>query len=264
MNNAGIVRRHEVIWVKGIAKPFRIVHVSDVHFSEVTSHEQNQRTMAQIFRVVKTFRGAGLIAVTGDLVSRYPGKDGIPDAVRLMRALRRLAPVALSLGNHETDLLEGQQYRLLTLLRNAGIVVLDNRTLCIAGIHVTGLTLPEGAFRNAQGGYSGLTEITPELVRDAVGICRHPSVLLAHSPMGFEAYAKWGADVVLSGHVHGGIVRIGEIGLLSPERRFLPAYTKGTYHLNGHTMNVSAGIGKLRFNNPAEVICVDLLPESDL
>ena len=86
-------------------------------------------------------------------------------------------------------------------------------------------------------------------------------MLLAHSPLGFAAYAEWGADVVLSGHIHGGIVRIRETGLLSPERKFLPRYTKGIFKENGCSMIVSAGIGKFRVNNPPEVICLDIKPE---
>ena len=102
------------------------------------------------------------------------------------------------------------------------------------------------------------------MIASCLGNCpAHPCILLAHSPIGFEAYAEWGADFVLSGHVHGGIVRIPVIGgILSPERRFLPKYTKGIYHFNSSVMNVSAGIGKFRVNNPSEFVCIDIAPKN--
>lgn len=260
MRNAGLTVRHERISLQ-IKKPFRVIQISDVHFSKMTSHEDNLRKTVEIIRAAMQFGKPGMIAVTGDLISRCPGAYGVRDAVTLMKKLRRIAPVAFSLGNHETDLPMGQQDALLTLLRNAGVTVLHNQTRHIAGIAVTGLTLPCDVYKK-DGSYSGLTQITKQLVTECVGTCTaHPQLLLAHSPIGFPAYAEWGADAVLSGHVHGGIVRVGKTGLLSPERRFFPKYTKGLYRLSGSVMNVSAGIGKLRCNNPAEVVCITFVPE---
>ena len=146
--------------------------------------------------------------------------------------------------------------------RELGVTVLDNESTLVNGICFTGLTVPQTVYRNPEGGYRNLSAMTREMVESCLGSnAHHPCVLLAHSPLGFSAYAEWGADVVLSGHVHGGIVRIGEIGLLSPERKFLPRYTKGIFKENGCSMIVSAGIGKFRVNNPPEVICLDIKPE---
>ena len=81
-------------------------------------------------------------------------------------------------------------------------------------------------------------------------------MLLAHTPLFFEAYAAWGARLTLSGHIHGGIVRLpGVGGVLSPERKFLPRYDKGRFVRGDSEMIVSGGLGKLRFGNPPE-ICV--------
>ena len=123
------------------------------------------------------------------------------------------------------------------------------------------MTLPQTVYKNPKGHYWDLEPVTPAMLCSCIGEKGDaPTVLLAHTPLGLDAYAQWGAQAVLSGHVHGGIVRVGKIGLLSPERRFLPLYTKGLYTEGGCTMNVSAGIGKFRLNNPAEVVMIDLSP----
>ena len=86
------------------------------------------------------------------------------------------------------------------------------------------------------------------------------NILLSHSPFDFEVFAEWGADLVLSGHVHGGLIRLPFIGgVLSPERTFFPKYDSGEYSIEDSTMIVSRGLGNgtinLRvFNNPE--ICV--------
>ena len=79
-----------------------------------------------------------------------------------------------------------------------------------------------------------------------LGRRRGCTVLLAHNPLLLDSYTGWGADLVLCGHVHGGLVRLPFLGgVLSPERRFFPKYDKGLYEKDGTKMYVSGGIGKL-------------------
>ncbi len=258
--------RQECIILDGVKTPFRILHISDIHFSTHTSHDKNQRIISEILRKADFYsplsKHSGIIAVTGDLVSRKINEYSIPDALDLLCKLKRIAPVAYSLGNHEKDLPDAVLSSMLTDCRKAGILVLDNSSVLIHDILFTGLTLPQSVYKNQNGSYSDLSQITFQMLSDCLHPCvTHPCVLLAHSPMGFEAYAQWGADLVLSGHVHGGIVRMPVIGgVLSPERKFFPKYTKGLYRYQSSYMNVSAGIGKIRVNNPPECICIDLLP----
>ena len=91
----------------------------------------------------------------------------------------------------------------------------------------------------------------------------HFQILLAHSPLFFANYADWGADVTFSGHCHGGVIRLPFIGgILSPERKFFPRYTKGIYELNAEQglakLAVTAGLGKFRLNNPSEIMICTL------
>ncbi|MBE6875160.1 MAG: metallophosphoesterase [Ruminococcus sp.] len=258
--------RQECIVLNGVKTSFRILHISDIHFSIHTSHEKNQQIISELLRKADFFsplsQHNGIIAVTGDLISRKPGETSISDALDLLSRLKQIAPVAYSLGNHEKDLPDSILSDMLKQCRKAGILVLDNSSVMFQEILFTGLTLPQSVYKNQNGSYHALEAITPDMISACVGNCpAHPCVLLAHSPMGLDAYAQWGADVVLSGHVHGGVVRMpGGVGILSPERKFFPKYTKGIYRQGNCFMNVSAGIGKFRINNPPEFVCIDLVP----
>lgn len=241
----------------------RIAQVSDVHFSRMTGHERNMQLIAEL-RESMHFLRPDVIAVTGDLVSRSTGPETIADAVGCLRELRKFAPVFYTFGNHETDLAPEKLQKLSSAALSADIALLNNRTVSFGGADFTGFVLPQECYQNAKGGYSDLRECTANDLYAAVGIReKTASVLLAHSPLALPAYAQWGADLVLSGHVHGGIVRLPVIGgILSPERKFFPEYTRGQYRMMQTQMIVSAGIGKLRIGNPAEVVCVDLMREN--
>lgn len=241
-------------------KSLRIAQVSDVHFSRSTGHDRNLEIIQELCESMQFLR-PDVIAVTGDLVSRSTGPETLVDAVKCLRELKQYAPVLYTFGNHETDLTAEKLQKLTKAAQSAEITLLNNRTVSFGGANFSGFVLPQTCYQNPHGGYSNLRECNVNDLYAALGIReKTATVLLAHSPMGLPAYAQWGADVVLSGHVHGGIVRMPVLGgILSPERKFFPEYTKGQYRSMQTEMIVSAGIGKLRFGNPAEVVCVDLV-----
>lgn len=252
-----MILRHECIPLNGVETSFRILHVSDVHFRQ----PENQQQITEICHMAESCRPA-VIAVTGDLVSRNATEQAFLQAVSLLDSLHAVAPVLYSLGNHEKDLPETVLSDMLSAFRSAGILVLDNTSVQLQQVTFTGLTLPQTVYKNPQGTYFHLEHITQDMLISCIGNCTaHPHVLLAHCPMGLPAYAQWGADLVLSGHVHGGIIRMPVLGgMLSPERKFFPRYTKGIYPSGNCIMHVSAGIGKFRLHNPAELVCLDILP----
>ena len=269
-----------------IKRKYRLLHISDVHFSKKTKHDYNLRLIGEILALAETAHHpvpgdpehstpVDAVCITGDLVSRNVSDETLDDAVLLFERLRELLKEGLlfySLGNHESDLPEDVRTEFFDRLRESGVYVLDNESQTAYfsgsgeqdGIRFTGLTLPGSVYHNDRGGYWKLAAITRKVIKNCVGPCEnHPCILLAHNPVGLSAYAKWGADLVLSGHIHGGIIRIRDQGILSPERRFLPKYTKGLMKEGRCTMNISAGIGKFRVNNPAEIVCIDLKPASE-
>lgn len=82
--------------------------------------------------------------------------------------------------------------------------------------------------------------------------------------MFFDAYEEWGADLTMSGHLHGGFFRLPVLGgVISPQFVLFPEYDKGVFEKNGHHMVVSAGAGSHsrlpRIGNPRELVVVELL-----
>ena len=89
------------------------------------------------------------------------------------------------------------------------------------------------------------------------------SVTLAHRPELMDVYTECGAPLVLSGHAHGGQIRLPGIGgLIAPGQGLFPKYTEGKYEENGTTLVVSRGIGNsvlpLRVNDRPQIVVVQL------
>lgn len=90
------------------------------------------------------------------------------------------------------------------------------------------------------------------------------NILLAHNPLFIEQYSEWGADLVLSGHIHGGIVRIpiANVGIASPEGGYFPKYDAGKFKVDDTIMIVNRGLGtasiNLRIFNKPEISVIVL------
>ena len=89
---------------------------------------------------------------------------------------------------------------------------------------------------------------------------------LAHNPIYFDSYAWWGADLTVSGHLHGGIIRIPGIGgIITPQAKLFPRYDAGQFKKNGKNLVVSRGLGthtvNIRIFNPAELSVIRLKGE---
>ncbi|MDE6892596.1 MAG: hypothetical protein K2P50_12455, partial [Lachnospiraceae bacterium] len=91
------------------------------------------------------------------------------------------------------------------------------------------------------------------------------TVLIAHNPRYFEVYAGWGADFVVSGHVHGGLMRLPFLGgVISPALKLFPKYDGGEFHEGKSTLILGRGLGThtlpIRIFNPGEVVVIDAAP----
>lgn len=194
-----------------------------------------------------------LILIAGDLISRNV-KD-LGETALLLRKLRAIAPVIYAEGNHETDLPPSLYHALCRIVPESGALFLRNSYTHFKGIPIAGLSLPPAYYRGGKRfGYCGKYRCTKQTMLELLGKCPENTLLLAHNPLFFPAYAEWGAKLVLSGHMHGGSVRLPGIGgLLSPERCFFPRYDKGCFRQGDTEMIVSGGLGKLRLFNPPEI-----------
>lgn len=236
-------------------EPIKIVQISDIHKKK---YSDGWRRLVMRVKEISP----DMIFITGDLVSRT--EISLMSTEALLVKLCRVCPVYCSKGNHELDLSVEMMEKYRKMMKKAGAVLLENGNSVFQKngriINIYGADLKKSVYKNENGGYAALDRITSEELAESLGNAKDGfNILLAHNPFFFEEYAKWGADLTFSGHVHGGAVNVPFVGgILSPERRFFPKYTKGLYKTDGKYMLVSTGIGKLRVFNPPEILYAEL------
>ncbi len=77
----------------------------------------------------------------------------------------------------------------------------------------------------------------------------------------------WNIDLILSGHTHGGLIRLPFVGgLYAPIQGFFPKVCYGEYKFNNNRMLITSGLAGYgiipRINNPPEIAVIDLVPEN--
>ncbi len=206
------------------------------------------------------------IVIAGDMIVRK-AKNNDRSVGLLNRLYQSGIPVMYSLGNHESRLREEfpERYRdYMQKIENPLLTVLDNRTVSPEeGLYFAGLTLPKDCFRKG----FGTGKVSKEQIEEMIGTRPDGvTVLLAHNPNQFEAYDRYGADITLSGHVHGGIVRLPKLGgVISPEWKPFPKYDSGLFQGTRTKMLISKGLGMhtipVRLWNKAELIHITVMTE---
>lgn len=228
----------------------RIVVLSDLHGAEFG--ETNDALFAAVDAESPDF-----IVYLGDLEDRYRGATaGYAESVA--SRLAAIAPTYYVTGNHEWAI--GEVPQLKERLTESGMTVLSNQFLTLErngeSIVLAGIDDPNGYADQ-----KSPEELAAELYADQ----GDPFwILLAHRNDRFEnQYSLLGADLVLSGHGHGGIIRLPFTdGLLSTDRTFFPSYTAGLYDANGSCLFVTRGLGNsgpsIRLFNRPEVAVLTL------
>lgn len=221
---------------------FRIVQLSDLHGKEF-----GEGNAALIERISEA--KPDMIALTGDLLET---EEAFSRLGELARKLTAIAPVYYVTGNHEWASKAVHVRDIEEVLEGAGVIVLRNEyrvlerhgeKLIIAGVDdpfgPADRVMPDELFAGINAEYPGV-----------------PTVLLAHRNNA-EYYEGTGARLILTGHGHGGVVRLPFIGgLIGPNRKLFPPCTAGLYPTNeGGQMFVSRGLGntdweKRIFNRP--------------
>lgn len=221
---------------------FRIAHISDLHNEEMGPQNAD---LLQLLQQAEP----DIIAVTGDLLDCRTPDTAV--ALAFLEQALQIAPVYYVTGNHEGALFdiypsfEAELVRMGVSVLHGETVLLtrEGSTLCIAGTDDPNINENmENELQTLLGGQNKNSF----------------TVLLSHRPELFEKYCSAQADLVLTGHAHGGQVRLPFLGgLYAPGQGILPTYDAGLFTQDSTHMIVSRGIGNslfpLRVNNRPEL-----------
>lgn len=235
---------------------FILCQVSDVH------NEARGEGNAALLRALRE-AAPDLICITGDFLDSR--RTDLDFALELAGQLAEIAPAVYVTGNHEARLKDLSA--LETGLAARGVQVLrdDWMPLARGGEEIALLGLDDPGFAAGEDWTlaEGLDQTQARLSALLAQAGDRFSLVLSHRPELLPAYAEAGADLVLSGHAHGGQVRLPGIGgLFAPGQGILPRLTSGV-HARGETrLVVSRGLGNsafpLRVFNPPEIVTVTL------
>ena len=248
---------------RDLEQPFSAVFLSDLH--NASYGEGNSRLLQEIRN-----ENPELILVAGDMITAS-SETSTDASIALMGELTKQYPVYYANGNHEyrmkqnTDKYQDAYERYSDAIKSLGVHLLENGSARVelykVLFRIWGLELDQSYFRRGR-----TAQLTSSVIEGLLGKPDEQcyNILLAHHPSYFPAYAVWGADLSLSGHLHGGMIRLPFLGgVVSPQVRLFPKYDKGMYMLDGKKLIVSAGLGNhtvnLRINNPPELVVIDFV-----
>ena len=247
--------------IRGRKKEF--VFLSDLHNNEFG--EKNRLLTEEIDRI-----RPDAVLIGGDMmVSR--GEADLSVTLALVRELASRYPVYYANGNHEERIrrertVYGSLYQKFTgELKKAGAVYLSDQSVCFGeDIRITGCNMEEIYYRHR----FTLPVLPENELERHVGKADRTrfQILLLHSPLFFKDSRLWGADLTLSGHFHGGTIRLPLLGgIMTPQYQFFLPWCAGRFDSGGKTMLVSRGLGthsiNIRLNDRPQLIRITLEPE---
>lgn len=250
---------------KKLKKSCRFVLLSDLHGKSFGKN--NERLLGKIDEL----KPDGIL-IAGDMITAKPGKN-FDETVTFIRTLADRYPVYYGSGNHEyrmgiyPEKYKDMSKRFERAIRHPNVIRLQNEKCLLPreNIMIYGLEIDREFYKKFHA-----PKMTEAYVRQKLGKPEKEryTMLIAHNPAYFPVYAEYGPDLVLSGHVHGGIARLPLLGgVISPTLRLFPKYDGGVFRQGKTTMVLSRGLGThtlpVRFLNPGELIEIVLQPETE-
>lgn len=255
------VTRNYTLELPGLKRDCRIAVLADLHSQSYgKGNEKLRKAIGEA--------APDLVLIAGDMIVSEPGAS-METAIELVTALSARYPVCFGIGNHEARIFRdrktyGSMGKRLRKRLAGRAFILDNRQMVFPefGLKIYGLDLDMLYYKKFR-----KQELEQETLQRLLGKPdpAYGTLLLAHNPEYFASYAEWGADLVLAGHLHGGILRLPWLGgVISTSFHLFPTYDGGLYEKNGSRMIVSRGLGThtvpVRMFNPGELVIVDLKP----
>ena len=185
-----------------------------------------------------------------------------------------LKKILFTFGNHELRLesaAANEKFKIayekfINVLNENNVEIIDNKTIDFSnGISFSGLSLYNGYYYNKLS-FNKIFEHIEKSVLDEYFANLDNSrfnIVSFHKQDYFKDLLEYGFDLVLSGHNHGGLVRLPGLGaIVSPDLDILPKYDYGKYDFGNKTLVVSSGLGehfaKLRINNLPEICYITI------
>ncbi len=233
---------------------FKILQLSDLH----------NKDFANLIDKINDAK-PDIVVMTGDMVST--SDEDYDVFLNYADKIADKYPTYFIVGNHEQALSRADYAELMTQISNTGVYILDNSCVTLEKgektVNLYGMWFNLRFYRDINDAN------TDEYIVDAEHMNRilekskgGVNILLTHNPVYFDAYAEWGADLTLAGHMHGGMVQIPfKGGLFSPEKEYFPEYDAGLFKNGDSTLVVSRGLGEhkgFRFLNQPEIVVVTL------
>ena len=202
-----------------------------------------------------------IIFLSGDMAD---DRNSIIGLALLLNGVADLAPCYYVTGSH--DYWSGEINEIKQAVADYGVTVLEGQTVSVTLkgqiINISGIDDPsmaparggeweDGAYRRALERFSDLDT-------------GKYNILVAHRPDFIGDYRQYGFDLVLSGHTHGGQVRIPFLlnGLYAPNQGYYPKYAGGLYDVDGTKLLVSRGLSYYpelpRIFNPPEIVLLEI------
>ena len=250
------------LYASKITQSVQVVHLSDLH--NMSFGDQN----ANLIKACNE-QNPDVILLTGDLINMDEEDTSV--SVNLISDLTDIAPVYVSMGNHEVAYEQNFGISLTEVFEDAGAVVLDreyvdievnNQKLRIGGIY--GYCLPAKFFETG--------EADPEecaFLSDFQDTERY-TILMCHMPVCWminEGLDEWDVDCVFAGHAHGGQIILPFIGgVYAPDMGLFPGRLEGVYSSKDKEKHLvlSRGLGSEgivpRINNRPEIVVTKIQP----
>ena len=231
---------------------FKIAQISDFH------NTKSKKLTNDLVEKIKKSK-PNIIVLTGDLIDS--NKTNIDIAISFIKKINNIAPIYYVTGNHEAKISNYEELK--NKLEKNKLIILDDKLEIIkkdkSMINIIGIDDPSFNFNTYRDDSTIIQDNLIPIQFDKNDF----TILLSHRPELIETYAENNFDLVLSGHAHGGQIRIPFIGgLIAPNQGLLPKYTSGIYEIKNTKIIVSRGIGNsilpFRVNNRPELVIVEL------
>lgn len=233
---------------------YKIFLISDLH---------NAPFAGQICRQIRDCQ-PDCVLLAGDLI-QLPYDDPETDMENVWALLDEVAdaiPTYFVGGNHESA--TGNYYLIYQALKDHGAVSLEDKSNRLwkndKSIRIVGLQDPGGDVMESEDKQQMLS--TLEQLLD--GNTEEYTILLCHRSNAYAFLKDTPVDLMLSGHMHGGVVRLPILGGVfgNDDEAYFPAYDYGMFKESRVTLIVSGGCDKnpkkMRFNNPPETLLITL------